>query len=59
MHTWPAEQAGPLPQAHWPLVQLSANVELHVVQAPPPLPQLVSEVGVSQVLPLQQPDAQV
>ena len=59
MHTWPAAHAGPVPQVQLPLVQLSATFELHVEQAPPPVPQLAVEGGVSQVPPLQQPDVHV
>jgi hypothetical protein len=57
-HTCPAEQAGPPPQEQLPPWHRSATVELHEVQALPPAPQFVVE-GVSQVLPLQQPEVHV
>lgn len=47
-----------MPQVHFPLVQLSASVALHAVQALPPEPQFAA-VGDSQALPLQQPEVQV
>jgi hypothetical protein len=57
-HCWPAAHSGPEPQVHEPLPHPSASVGSHEVHAAPPLPQFVTE-GVSHVLPLQQPDAQV
>ena len=58
-HTCPVAHAGPPPQEHLPLVQPSARVELQVVHALPPEPQFVTDVGDSQVPPLQQPEVHV
>jgi hypothetical protein len=53
---WPAPQAGPAPQPQLPVAeQLSAVMTLHATHARPADPQLVSDGGVTQVVPLQQP----
>jgi hypothetical protein len=57
-HCWPAAHCGPLPQLHVPLEQPSESVGSHETHAFPLFPQVVTD-GVSHVLPLQQPDAQV
>jgi hypothetical protein len=51
---WPVEHCAVPPQVQTPLVQASARVVLQVAHAPPFLPQL-ARLGVSQVLPEQQP----
>jgi hypothetical protein len=56
-HCWPGPQAGPVPQAQEPLVQVFAVVELHATQATPAVPHEL-RVGAVQVLPLQQPVGQ-
>jgi hypothetical protein len=53
-HLCPVLHAGLVPQRHVPFEQLSANVVLHVLHAPPPVPQAVTEF-VLHVLPVQQP----
>lgn len=58
VHCWPAAHCAAPLQVHAPAVQPLATVVLHAVQAPPPVPQFVTE-GVSQVIPEQQPEAQL
>ena len=58
MQLRPPAQAGPLPQRQLPFVQLSAVAGSQATQAPPTEPQVASE-GVLQLVPLQQPLAQV
>jgi hypothetical protein len=58
-HCWPAAHCGPLPQLHVPVLeQPLASIGSHAVHALPLLPQVLTD-GVSHVLPLQQPEAQV
>lgn len=54
---WPAGQAGPDPQRHWPPEHVSA-VDPQARQAPPFDPQALTD-GVLQVLPEQQPVGQL
>lgn len=49
-------QVGTLPHRHAPVVQLSARLPLQLAQVAPPVPQLVVEVPVEQLLPLQHPE---
>jgi hypothetical protein len=53
-HCWPAAHAGPLPQAHVPLLQLSA-VEPQLPQIPPSIPQAPVVFPVWQALSSQHP----
>jgi len=52
----PLAQVAEVPHLQPPPVQLSARVELQLVQVPPSAPQLLVEVPDEQVLPLQQPE---
>ncbi len=58
VHCWPTAHCAPPLHVHAPAVQPLATVVLHVVHAPPPAPQLVTE-GTSHVDPEQQPDVHV
>jgi hypothetical protein len=51
----PLAQVAEVPHRHAPAVQLSARLELQLVQVPPSAPQLLVEVPDEQLLPLQQP----
>ena len=51
----PLAQVAELPHRHAPAVQLSARLELQLVQVPPSAPQLLVEVPEEQELPLQHP----
>ena len=55
-HFVPAVHAAAEPHMHTPLVQESATVVLHVVQAFPPVPQVATEFD-SHVVPAQHPVA--
>jgi hypothetical protein len=58
VHSWPLAHSPPLPQAHVPIdEQPFARVPSHFTHAFPPAPQFVN-VGISHVVPLQQPPAQ-
>jgi hypothetical protein len=61
VQTWPAGHCASVPQWHCPSApQVSARVEMQWVQTPPgAMPQYWSEMGVWQVLPVQQPVGQV
>ncbi len=58
-HTWPAAQAGPLPQRHAPPAQLSAADWLHVEHTAPEVPHAIVVLPGKHTLPWQQPFAQL
>lgn len=53
-HSWPAAQAGPVPQRHSPSAHESAIAESQATHAAPPAPHVVLELA-RHVLPSQQP----
>jgi hypothetical protein len=58
VHCWPAAHCAAPLHVHAPAVHPLAIVVLQAVHAPPPVPQFVTD-GVWQVVPEQQPDAQL
>jgi hypothetical protein len=57
LHVIPAGHCAPAPQRQVPsMEQVSATVESHVVQVPPPTPQAAGRLPLLQVFPAQQPE---